>query len=152
MTAPKLSANMRAQVQAGDDVPRQVRSLEEAAKEAISRIQEWVNRYLPTTRGGFSPYQTNRVVTSGVLTPESCVVHLVDTTIDAFTLTLPAPARNFVVIVKDIGANASVNTITIARPNTSALIDLNPGDATISTDLGRMWLICDGRDYASFGP
>ena len=152
MVAPRLSANMREQVRSGDDLPRQARQIEAAAKEAITRIQDWVNQYLPTTRGGFSPYQTNRVTRSGVLLPESCVINLVDTTIDAFTLTLPAPVRNYVCVVMDAGANASVNSITINPPNSTAAIDLNVGPAFITTDLGRIWLICDGRDYWGFGP
>ncbi len=152
MVAPKLSANMRGQVAVGENLARQANQLEGSTRESIERIKEWLNRYLPTTRGGFSPYQTNRVTRSGILLPESCIVNLVDTTIDAFTLTLPAPVRDYVVIVKDAGSNASVNNITIARPNLTSLIDLNAGDATITTDLGRMWLICDGRDYWSYGP
>ena len=150
MVAPKLSANMREQVRSGDDLPRQARQIEAAAKEAITRMQEWINRYLPTSRGGFSPYQTNRVTRSGILLSESCVVNLVDTSIGAFSLTLPAPARDYVTIIKDAGGNATANNITINPPNSTAAIDLNVGPATVSVDNTQLRLICDGRDYWSF--
>ena len=150
MVAPKLSANMREQVRAGDDVPRQIRSLEAAAKEAIAHIQEWVNRYLPTTRGGFSPYQTNHIVASGNLPAESCVVNHVDSNIAAIDVLLPPPVRDLVVIVKDWGANATANNITIRRSHPDQLIDQAANDATITTDNGVMWLIADGRDWQTF--
>lgn len=70
--------------------------------------------------------------------------YLVDTSGGAVSVTLPAPAANIFVIVKDIGS-AETNNITVL-PNAAETIDGASSDV-IDSDFGSATYVSDGSDW-----
>lgn len=88
--------------------------------------------------------QEVKVINSDVTLTKNCV-HLVDTSAGR-TLTLPTPALNMWITVKDKTGSAQTNNITIARAG-SEKIETVAADYVISTDLQSLTFVSDSVDW-----
>jgi len=87
-------------------------------------------------------YSTQAISSSGPIS--SGITYLVDTSGGALSFTLPAPAANIYVIVKDIG-NAETNSITVNK-NSSETID-GAASYVISSNYGSATFVSDGTNW-----
>lgn len=71
----------------------------------------------------------------------------VDTSSTAITITLPAHDAGRKIIIKDIGFNASVNNITLARAGSTGSIDDYAGNRIIATNGASWTLISNGTNW-----
>lgn len=88
--------------------------------------------------------QEVKAINSDVTLTKNCV-HLVDTSAGR-TLTLPTPALNMWITVKDKTGSAQTNNITISRAG-SEKIETVAASYTISTDLQSLTFVSDGTDW-----
>jgi hypothetical protein len=88
--------------------------------------------------------QEVKVINSDVTLTKNCV-HLVDTSA-ARSLTLPTPALNMWITVKDKTGSAQTNNITIVRSGAEK-IETVAASYTISTDLQSLTFVSDSTDW-----
>jgi len=88
--------------------------------------------------------QEVKVISGNVTLTKNCV-HLVNTSA-ARSLTLPTPALNIWITVKDKTGSAQTNNITIVRAG-SEKIETVAASYTMSTDLQSLTFVSDGTDW-----
>jgi hypothetical protein len=71
----------------------------------------------------------------------------VDTRSSAISITLPAPANNFKVTIKDAFGNAAANNISVLRSSSTITIDLEANDDFINQNWEAISYISDGTNW-----
>jgi hypothetical protein len=71
----------------------------------------------------------------------------VDTRSSAISITLPSPANNFKVTIKDAFGNAAANPITVLRSSSTITIDLEVNDDIINQNFEAISYISDGTNW-----
>lgn len=157
--SPRLTANFKELQTYGKNPGRETRALEQHAKEAIGRIEGFINDVIVRAVmaiGNRSAFEVQPVKTTdfqalggfGVVP-----VNLVDTSAPR-AVTLPRRQPNLVCIVKDATGNASSQAITVSAFESLVNIDGSPASDSIATDYACVWYVCDkdGTDWWKVNP
>jgi hypothetical protein len=93
-----------------------------------------------------SPYALSLVVGTG----DNAKVFYVDTSTGPFQFNLPAPTKNFLFVVVDVGGYTNINNITMHR-NAAEKINNTAADLNLAANYGHWQFMSDGTNWNVVG-
>lgn len=101
------------------------------------------------SNGGIGSFGPGAAKTANytVISGDTGKVIAVDTSSNVVAITLPSPLSGFNITIKDIGGNAEINPITIARSTVLLTIDNEVNDDIINKSFNSISYISDGTNW-----